>query len=186
MKYKKDGTPVIVGFIADQVPIWESMNYWLPFFHHDTPVMTGGERIARKLNMDCYYVRIIRDKRGHYTADIQLITDDPKSVPEYWITEQYYERSLEAHKGRLHPSSQGRESFHGACQPPILRSCTSRRTAGKRGQRVITNYELRITCYQLRITSYELPIYVNSIKREADLSDLSDSWRSIIFALNFR
>ena len=29
-------------------------------------------------------------------------------------------------------------------------------------------------------------IYVNSIKREADLSDLSDSWRSIIFALNFR
>ena len=29
-------------------------------------------------------------------------------------------------------------------------------------------------------------IYVNSIKMEADLSDLSDSWRSIIFALNFR
>ena len=84
MKYKKDGTPVIVGFIADQ-----------PFFHHDTPVMTGGERIARKLDMDCYYVRIIRDRRGHYTADIQLITDDSRSVPEHWITEQYYEH-LEA------------------------------------------------------------------------------------------
>ena len=95
MKYKKDGTPVIVGFIADQVPIWESMNYWLPFFHHDTPVMTGGERIARKLDMDCYYAHITKDRRGHYTADFQLITDDPKSVPEYWITEQYYER-LEA------------------------------------------------------------------------------------------
>ena len=57
--------------------------------------MTGGERIARKLNMDCYYAHITKDRRGHYTADIQLITDDSRSVPEHWITEQYYER-LEA------------------------------------------------------------------------------------------
>ena len=95
MKHTKEGKSVIVGFIADQVPLWESMNYWLPFFHHDTPVMTGGERIARKLNMDCYYAHITKDRRGHYTAEFQLITDDSRSVPEHWITEQYYER-LEA------------------------------------------------------------------------------------------
>ena len=95
MKHTKEGKSVIVGFIADQVPIWESMNYWLPFFHHDTPVMTGGERIARKLNMDCYYAHITKDRRGHYTAEFQLISDDSRSVPEHWITEQYYER-LEA------------------------------------------------------------------------------------------
>ena len=92
MKYKKEDKPVFVGFIADQVPIWESMNYWLPFFHHDTPVMTGGERIARKLDMDCYYLHLRKDSRGYYTAEFQLITDAPKSVPEFWITEQYYQR----------------------------------------------------------------------------------------------
>ena len=70
MKHTKEGRPVLVG-------------------------MTGGERIARKLNMDCYYAHITKDRRGHYTAEFQLITDDSRSVPEHWITEQYYER-LEA------------------------------------------------------------------------------------------
>jgi len=95
MKYQKEGKPVIVGFIADQVPIWESLNYWLPFLGHDTPVMTGGERIARKLDMDCYYLHLRRQRRGKYIATLELMTDTPRKVPEFWITEQYYLR-LEA------------------------------------------------------------------------------------------
>lgn len=95
MKYKKEGVPVVVGFIADQVPIWESLNYWLPFFGKDTPVMTGGERIARKMDMDCYYIHMRRKRRGHYVATFELITDTPKSLPEFAITEEYYKR-LEA------------------------------------------------------------------------------------------
>lgn len=94
MKYQREGKPVIVGFIADQAPIWESLNYWLPFFGHDTPVMTGGERIARKLNMDCYYMETRRVRRGYYETEIKLMTDKPKEVPEFWITEDYY-RQLE-------------------------------------------------------------------------------------------
>lgn len=92
MKYHKEGTPVVVGFIGDQVPIWESLNYWLPFMHHDTPVMTGGERIARKMDMDCYYIHLRRRRRGRYVATFQLMTDTPKQVPEYWITEEYFRR----------------------------------------------------------------------------------------------
>lgn len=95
MKYQREGKPVLVGFIADQAPIWESLNYWLPFFNHDTPVMTGGERIARKLNMDCYYMETRRVRRGYYVSEIKLMTDKPKEVPEFWITEEYYKR-LEA------------------------------------------------------------------------------------------
>ena len=92
MKYQKEGTPVVVGFISDQVPIWESLNYWLPFLHHDTPVMTGGERIARKMGMDCYYIHMQRLRRGRYVATFELMTDTPKQMPEHWITEQYYKR----------------------------------------------------------------------------------------------
>lgn len=95
MKYRKEGKPVIVGFISDQVPIWESLNYWLPFFGKDTPVMTGGERIACKMDMDCYYAHARRRRRGRYEVTMELITNQPKKMPEFWITEQYYKR-LEA------------------------------------------------------------------------------------------
>lgn len=95
MKCQRSGKPVAVGFIADQAPIWESLNYWLPFFGHDTPVMTGGERIARKLDMDCYYIETRRVRRGYYVTEVKLMTDKPKEVPDYWITEDYY-RQLEA------------------------------------------------------------------------------------------
>ena len=95
MKYRQEGKPVVVGFIADQAPIWESLNYWLPFFGKDTPVMTGGERIARKMGMDCYYLHIRRVRRGRYVAEFQLITDKVKETPEFYVTEQYYQR-LEA------------------------------------------------------------------------------------------
>lgn len=90
VKYHKEGKPVLVGFIGDQVPIWESLNYWIDFLHHDTPVMTGGERIARKMDMDCYYLRVKQSCRGHYEAEFIKITDTPKDVPEFYITEQYF------------------------------------------------------------------------------------------------
>lgn len=92
MKCQREGKPVIVGFIADQAPIWESLNYWLPFFGHDTPVMTGGERIARKLDMDCYYIETHRVRRGYYVSEFKMMTDKPKAMPEFWITEEYYKR----------------------------------------------------------------------------------------------
>lgn len=92
LKHKQEGLPVIVGFIGDQVPIWSSLNYWLQFFGKDTPVMTGGERIAQKLDMDCYYLHNRRVRRGRYEATFELMTNEPKKVPEFWITEEYYRR----------------------------------------------------------------------------------------------
>ncbi len=93
-KYRQNG-PVIVGFISDQVPIWESLNYWLPFFGKDTPTMTGAERIARKMDFDCYYVHMRRVRRGYYEATFELMTDTPKQKPEFWLTEEYYKRLQE-------------------------------------------------------------------------------------------
>lgn len=93
-KYRQQG-PVIVGFISDQVPIWESLNYWLPFFGKDTPTMTGAERIAKKMDFDCYYVHMHRIRRGYYEATFELMTDTPKQKPEFWLTEEYYKRLQE-------------------------------------------------------------------------------------------
>lgn len=95
VKYQKEGVPVVVGFIADQAPKWNNINYWLPFFGIDTPVLDGAERIARKMDMDCYYIHVRRKRRGRYVAEFQLMTNDSKHMPDHWITEEYCRR-LEA------------------------------------------------------------------------------------------
>lgn len=90
MKYRSEGQPILIGFIADQVPFWNNIHYFTDFLNHkDTPVFTGPERLMKKMNMAVFYVDIRQVKRGYYTAEFKLITDEPKKWGEYEITERY-------------------------------------------------------------------------------------------------
>lgn len=90
LRYQREGKSLIVGFIADQVPMWNSIHHWVPFLNHpETPVFTGPERLMRKLDMDVYYLDVRQVKRGYYTATFHLITDNPNQHPDFWITEEY-------------------------------------------------------------------------------------------------
>lgn len=90
VKYQKQGTPIIIGFVADQTPSWEDIHHWTMFLNHpETPVFTGAERIMKKFDMDVYYLDITRVKRGRYVAEFKRITTTPKECEEFWITEQY-------------------------------------------------------------------------------------------------
>lgn len=92
-KNQKAGRPVVMGFIADQVPFWNNIGGWLTFLNHpQTPVLTGAERLARRLDMACVYIDIRRPKRGYYEAEFQLMTDRPKEAPTLSITEDYFQR----------------------------------------------------------------------------------------------
>lgn len=91
VKYRKEGKPVIIGFIADQVPYWNNIHHWMDFLNHDTPVLTGTERIARKANFAIYYMDLRREKRGYYVAEFKLLTDKPNELPEYRVTELYFQ-----------------------------------------------------------------------------------------------
>ena len=95
MKYRKEGKPVLVGFIADQAPFWDNIYYWNDFLHHETPWFTGAERIMQKLDMDVYYLDVRRIRRGYYVAEYKRITTEPKEQEQFWITEQY-SKMLEA------------------------------------------------------------------------------------------
>ena len=89
--------PVVIGYISDQVPHWRNIHHWCDFLHHDTPVLTGAERIARKVGHAVFYLEVSRIRRGYYEAEFKLITLDPKSLPEYEITTRYFqmlERSI--------------------------------------------------------------------------------------------
>lgn len=92
IRLKKEGTHAVVVFIADQTPSKANIHYWTPFLNQETPMFSGPERIARKLDIPVIFADMKKVKRGYYTVDFELITDKPKETPEYWITEQYARR----------------------------------------------------------------------------------------------
>lgn len=93
--YRQQKQPVVIGYISDQVPFWNNIHHWLTFLHHDTPVLTGTERLARTAGHAVLYVDITRPRRGYYEAEIKLIARDPRQTKDYELTDAYF-RMLEA------------------------------------------------------------------------------------------
>lgn len=88
-KLKKENTRSLVIFISDQTPSKNNLHYWTQFLNQDTPILNGPERIAKKLNIPVIFLDVKKIKRGYYTVDFVLMTDNPKETPDNWITEQY-------------------------------------------------------------------------------------------------
>lgn len=82
----------VVIFLADQTPSRQNLHYWTNFLHQDTAILTGAERLARKLNIPVIFLDVQMLRRGFYTLELQLISDNPKETPENWITEEYARR----------------------------------------------------------------------------------------------
>ena len=91
MQIIKDDKRFLIGFVADQVPTWESINHWVDFLHRDTPVFTGTEKIARRTGAALFFVRMKRVKRGYYTAHFELFAEDASKMAEFEPTNRYYE-----------------------------------------------------------------------------------------------
>lgn len=92
---QRKGQPMVMGYIADQVPLWNNIHYWTDFLHHDTPVLTGAEKLTKRFGDVALYLDISRPRRGYYHADIIPLADgDTRTVPDYDITEAYF-RALE-------------------------------------------------------------------------------------------
>lgn len=89
IQLKKDQTRSVVIFLADQTPSGANLHYWTTFLNQESAILTGPERIARKLDLPVIFLDTKKVKRGYYTVDMKLITKTPKETPEFWITEQY-------------------------------------------------------------------------------------------------
>jgi KDO2-lipid IV(A) lauroyltransferase len=95
VQYRQQGQPVVIGYISDQVPFWNNIHHWCQFLNHDTPVLTGTERLARQTGHAVFYLDVRRLRRGYYEAEFKLITREPKQMGDYEITDIYF-RLLEA------------------------------------------------------------------------------------------
>ncbi len=94
LQLRRDGKKTCIGFISDQAPGWNSIHDWVDFLHQDTPVFTGTERIAKKVDAAIFFADIRRVRRGYYHLVLRRMTDGPKDFPDYALTEQYM-RELE-------------------------------------------------------------------------------------------
>jgi KDO2-lipid IV(A) lauroyltransferase len=83
--------PATYAFIADQTPV-PPAPLWLPFLHQDTPVFTGAEKLARKLNYPVLFINIKRMKRGYYEIFTEVLAENPKETAENQITETFFNR----------------------------------------------------------------------------------------------
>ncbi len=95
LEMRREDHRTVIGFISDQSPSWNAIHHWVTFLHQDTPVFTGTERIARKVDAAIYFANVERTARGRYRMRFELMTRDAKAAPEFGPTEDYMRR-LEA------------------------------------------------------------------------------------------
>lgn len=81
----------VIGFIADQSPRKKEVRYFLPFLNHSVPVLVGSEKITKHYGFDAWFVRVKRIKRGFYEADLVRMHEEPKELPDFELTEIYYQ-----------------------------------------------------------------------------------------------
>lgn len=89
LKHKQAGVSGIYGMIADQSPMKQNIRYRKQFLHQDTPVFLGTEQLAKKYKMPVYYLDIKRVKRGYYSANVVLISQNAANTGEYEITDKF-------------------------------------------------------------------------------------------------
>ena len=91
VRYKREGQPIMIGYISDQAPNWVNIHHWVDFLNQDTPVFTGTERIVKKMNHAVFYVDMRRIKRGYYEAEFKLMTREPQELDDFKLTDMYFD-----------------------------------------------------------------------------------------------
>ena len=81
----------IIGFIADQSPRKKDSRHFLHFLNHNTPVLTGTEKITKHYDFGAFFLEVNRVKRGYYEARFVKMHDNPKSLPDFELTAIYYQ-----------------------------------------------------------------------------------------------
>lgn len=100
MTYRRDKRPFIIGFIADQAPKWYMLGHWIPFLNQDTAVITGTERIAKKMDCAAIFSSMSKVKRGYYVCRMENLIEHTGKMADYELTDIYYthlEKNIRKH-----------------------------------------------------------------------------------------
>lgn len=89
---KAENKACMVALIADQSPKRRQIKHYVKFLNHMVPVLVGPEKIANHFGYMPIFVNAKRVKRGHYECEFSLLHNDPTSLPDYKLTDLYFER----------------------------------------------------------------------------------------------
>ncbi|SFU70777.1 KDO2-lipid IV(A) lauroyltransferase [Pustulibacterium marinum] len=89
LKHRTEKRLVIYGLISDQSPQVQHAHYWTQFLGINVPVYAGAEIMSKKFDAPVVFLNVEKQKRGYYKASFEVITDDPKSIPNYQITDTF-------------------------------------------------------------------------------------------------
>jgi KDO2-lipid IV(A) lauroyltransferase len=79
----------ITGFIADQSPSNPTKAYWMSFLNQETAVSFGTEKYARDYKLGVVFGKIAKLKRGYYTLEYTVVTEDPSEVALGQLTQRH-------------------------------------------------------------------------------------------------
>jgi Kdo2-lipid IVA lauroyltransferase/acyltransferase len=82
-------TRYLLGLVADQSPGNLSNAYWMNFFGKPTGFVSGPEKGARAANLPVLFGTIVKPKRGHYHAILEVACEDTGALKEGELTLQY-------------------------------------------------------------------------------------------------
>ena len=82
-------TQYVLGLIADQSPSNLNNAYWMNFLGRPTGFVSGPEKGARAANLPVLFASIVKPKRGHYHAILEVACEDPCAMKEGELTLQY-------------------------------------------------------------------------------------------------
>lgn len=91
LKYNHQKIPTFNVFIADQSPVWEEVQYWLPFLNQQTAVYLGPEKIARQFDMVVIFGKVNKTARGRYSVELIPLEENPRDTGDYEITKKIFE-----------------------------------------------------------------------------------------------
>jgi KDO2-lipid IV(A) lauroyltransferase len=86
---QRKGILSMYGMASDQSPKNDRIIHWGNFMGIDVPVHTGAEVLAKKYDLTVLFAKVEKVKRGYYQATLIPLTDDPKSIPNFEITNMF-------------------------------------------------------------------------------------------------
>lgn len=89
IEYCKKEKPTLTGMVTDQRPLKKHVQYWTHFLNQKTAVLTGSEKLAKKINAVVVFMKVRRQKRGVYTGEVEIITENPIETAPFEITENH-------------------------------------------------------------------------------------------------
>ena len=86
---EKNGIMSLYGLASDQSPQVHKTFHWQQFMGIEVPVHTGAEMLAKRYDLEVVFAKVKKVKRGFYEATFVPIANNPKSIPDYEITDAY-------------------------------------------------------------------------------------------------